>query len=216
MNKNAEKNASSLGERIQSLRKSRGISQEELADRMGVSRQAVSKWESGQNIPDLEKIILLSDYFETTTDYLLKGIIPAKDEEKKWNAILFSTAGTILNAAGLLTAVFIWMERQISSSAGIGLAIMLIGTGIYLTGQIIDGKEKARAKYLFLLPNIWLLPFIPMACCFNIVSGFAGGFNGLIAPLPLLGNSLIIFILYWVIYIALCIAADLILVRKKP
>ena len=57
-----------IADRIQKLRKSRGISQEELADRIGVSRQAVSKWESSQSVPDLEKIILLSDYFETTTD----------------------------------------------------------------------------------------------------------------------------------------------------
>ena len=53
-----------IADRIQHLRKSRGISQEELAEQIGVSRQAVSKWESGQSTPDLEKIILLSDYFD--------------------------------------------------------------------------------------------------------------------------------------------------------
>ena len=47
-----------LADRIQQLRKRKGISQEELADRIGVSRQAVSKWESGQTSPDLEKIVL--------------------------------------------------------------------------------------------------------------------------------------------------------------
>ena len=60
-----------LADRIQQLRKQKGISQEELADRVGVSRQAVSKWESAQSVPDLDKILLLSDYFEVTTDYLL-------------------------------------------------------------------------------------------------------------------------------------------------
>lgn len=63
-----------IADRIQSLRKSKGISQEQLADVVGVSRQAVSKWESEQTIPDLEKIILMSEYFEVTTDYILKGI----------------------------------------------------------------------------------------------------------------------------------------------
>lgn len=72
----------SIGDRIQSLRKSKGISQEELADKIGVSRQAVSKWESEQSTPDIDKIILLSEYFETTTDYLLKGIEPTKQSEK--------------------------------------------------------------------------------------------------------------------------------------
>ena len=52
-----------MADRIQYLRKTNGISQEELAGKVGVSRQAVSKWESGQNLPDLEKIITMSDYF---------------------------------------------------------------------------------------------------------------------------------------------------------
>ena len=48
-----------LADRIQSLRKAKGISQEQLADAIGVSRQAVSKWESEQAVPDLVKLILL-------------------------------------------------------------------------------------------------------------------------------------------------------------
>jgi transcriptional regulator with XRE-family HTH domain len=48
------------------------MSQEELADRMGVSRQSVSKWESGQSMPEVEKLIQLSDLFHVSTDYLLK------------------------------------------------------------------------------------------------------------------------------------------------
>lgn len=50
-----------IADRIQNLRKTKGISQEELADKIGVSRQAVSKWESEQSTPDVEKIILLSE-----------------------------------------------------------------------------------------------------------------------------------------------------------
>jgi len=49
-----------MADRIQYLRKSKGISQEELADKVGVSRQAVSKWESEQSTPDLEKIIIMN------------------------------------------------------------------------------------------------------------------------------------------------------------
>ena len=76
-----------IADRIQILRKSRGISQEELAEKMGVSRQAVSKWESEQSSPDIDKIVLLSEYFDVTTDYLLKGIEPLADvSEKKKDA----------------------------------------------------------------------------------------------------------------------------------
>ena len=57
-----------MADRIQYLRKSKGISQEELADKVGVSRQAVSKWESEQSKPDLEKIIIMSDFFGMVSD----------------------------------------------------------------------------------------------------------------------------------------------------
>ena len=63
-----------IADRIQYLRKQKGYSQEELADKVGVSRQAVSKWESEQSTPDLEKVIVMSELFEVTTDYILKGI----------------------------------------------------------------------------------------------------------------------------------------------
>lgn len=72
-----------IADRIQFLRKQKGYSQEELADKVGVSRQAVSKWESEQSVPDLEKIIVMSELFEVTTDYLLKGIEPASVTNKK-------------------------------------------------------------------------------------------------------------------------------------
>lgn len=61
-----------LAEKISKLRKKNGWSQEELAEKMEVSRQAVSKWESAQSIPDLDKILILGNLFGVTTDYLLK------------------------------------------------------------------------------------------------------------------------------------------------
>lgn len=61
-----------LADKIVRLRKMNGWSQEELADRMHVSRQAVSKWEAAQSTPDLEKILMLSKLFGVSTDYLLK------------------------------------------------------------------------------------------------------------------------------------------------
>ena len=64
-----------LADKIIRLRKKNAWTQEELADRMNVSRQAVSKWESAQTIPDLEKILQLSSLFGVTTDYLLKDEI---------------------------------------------------------------------------------------------------------------------------------------------
>ena len=59
-----------LGQKITELRKKNNLSQEGLAEKMNVSRQAVSKWESDQSIPDIEKIVNLSELFGVTTDYL--------------------------------------------------------------------------------------------------------------------------------------------------
>lgn len=61
-----------LADKIMNERKRNGWSQEELADKLGVSRQSVSKWESAQSVPDLNRIIKLAEIFGVTTDYLLK------------------------------------------------------------------------------------------------------------------------------------------------
>ena len=68
-----------LAEKIALLRRKNGWSQEELADQLAVSRQAVSKWESGASIPDLDKILKLSELFQVTTDYLLKDALEQPD-----------------------------------------------------------------------------------------------------------------------------------------
>ena len=60
----------SLAEKIITLRKQNGWSQEELAEHLEISRQAVSKWELGASIPDIDKIVKMSELFGVTTDYL--------------------------------------------------------------------------------------------------------------------------------------------------
>lgn len=87
LQKSKEVSNMNIADRIQTLRKTKGLSQEQLADAIGVSRQAVSKWESEQTTPDLEKIILMSEIFEVTTDYLLKGIEPIENVEQEHKTI---------------------------------------------------------------------------------------------------------------------------------
>lgn len=80
-----------LADKIIYIRKKAGLSQEELAEKMGVSRQAVSKWESAQSVPDIGKILQLSRIFDVSTDYLLKDEIEEENSreylvpEKKGN-----------------------------------------------------------------------------------------------------------------------------------
>ncbi len=205
-----------IADRIQQLRKSKGISQEELANSIGVSRQAVSKWESAQSVPDIEKIILLSDYFETTTDFLLKGIAPALVPEKRYSAMMFALIGTVLNAIGLVSSIVIWIEQQRAYAVGLGFAVMLIGAGIFLMGQFLDTRDKQKAKRFFLLPGVWILLFVPMAFCFNTLMGLkGGGFSWWIAPVPMPMHSYKTFGLYWIIYIAVCTAIDILIARQN-
>ena len=63
-----------FNEKLLAIRKKQGLSQEELGLELQVSRQTVSKWESGQSYPDFEKLVLLSDYFNMPLDELVKGI----------------------------------------------------------------------------------------------------------------------------------------------
>lgn len=59
-------------DKVQILRKEKGMSQEKLAEKIGVSRQAVAKWEVGQSYPDVDKLIILSDLFRISIDKLIK------------------------------------------------------------------------------------------------------------------------------------------------
>ncbi len=68
-----------LGEKLFELRKAKNLSQEEVADKLGVTRQSVSKWETNQSTPDFDKIVPLCELFEISTDELLIG----KREDKK-------------------------------------------------------------------------------------------------------------------------------------
>jgi len=68
-----------LADKIINLRKKMGWSQEDLAEKMNVSRQSISKWESAKSIPDLNKILLLSQIFGVSTDYLVKDEIEQED-----------------------------------------------------------------------------------------------------------------------------------------
>ncbi|MCI6033425.1 helix-turn-helix domain-containing protein [Fusobacterium varium] len=103
--------------KIQQLRKQNGMSQEKLAQLLGVSRQSVSKWESGQSLPEIDKIIQLSNIFEVTTDYLLKDVseekcidILRKEKEKDvlihHTSLMFKIGFTMFSVGVVAIAVF--------------------------------------------------------------------------------------------------------------
>ena len=82
-----------LADKITDLRKKNGWSQEELANQLGVSRQAVSKWESASSIPDLDKIVKMSIIFGVSTDYLLKDSLEAEERYRRNLGMQYSRVG---------------------------------------------------------------------------------------------------------------------------
>ena len=97
-----------LGQKLQTLRTAAAMSQEDLGDRLGVSRQAVSKWELDKTVPDVKYIVELSELFQVSTDYLLKeaGSVPEKQsaEQPPTNPTKSSSAQTTSSPAPQVTA----------------------------------------------------------------------------------------------------------------
>ncbi|MGE8207451.1 helix-turn-helix domain-containing protein [Heyndrickxia sp. NPDC080065] len=189
-----------ISERIQNLRKARGISQEGLADKIGVSRQAVSKWESKQSSPDLDKIVLLSDFFEVTTDYLLKGTENEKKQTKNINAHIFTAIATGLNFIGLILAWLFWYEKQqVMVAIAIGFIFIALGLMIFAVGMNFSSKEsKITAKRNFWLINIWLISYIPLFLTYNIL------YTHTLAPYKMSPRSYIVDMPFWIVYILVC------------
>lgn len=79
--------------RLYQLRKQKGLSQEELANRLNVSRQTVSKWEVGDSTPDMEKLVAMSDLFNVSLDKLVMG----KEDEVKFQQPTKSDLATVLS-----------------------------------------------------------------------------------------------------------------------
>lgn len=163
-----------IADRLQNLRKAKGISQEQLADKVGVSRQAVSKWESEQSVPDLDKIIVMSEYFDVTTDYILRGIEPANNKQGA-NLVFASKilyiASTAFLAIGLFCALGAWYEEQTAASIWGSMIIQAVGAAGYFIGKLLS---SAKASFAVNWLNILLAAFMPLslivAVCFGRVA----------------------------------------------
>lgn len=159
-----------MADRIQYLRKAKGLSQEQLADRVGVSRQAVSKWESEQATPDLEKIIRMSDLFGVTTDYILKGIEPAADRGQSGRAAagrVLCIAAAALVAIGLFCAFGGWYEKQTMDVVWGAMAIQAVGVaGYFIAGTLSGEKAPFWVSWLTVLGAA----FIPVSMVTGYVS----------------------------------------------
>lgn len=133
-----------FSEKLYTLRRKSGLSQEQLAEQLGVSRQAISKWESGQSVPESDKLIVISNYFKVSLDYLLKETdkhetIP---EVSNANHVVHSSDKTkwllgMICFIGGIVCLIIWglfpvLSPDTSSHLSESSTIHIDGNGIFL------------------------------------------------------------------------------------
>lgn len=148
----------SLSENLQNLRKIKNMSQEELAEKLNVSRQAVSKWESGNGYPETEKIISICEIFDCSMDQLVKGKISSdiKSEKSNYDLIMTKAAkGISLGVTAILLGVSIMLTilgfTSSEQSVLIGVIAVLIGVvcaiPLFIThGTKIENFKKKNPK----------------------------------------------------------------------
>ncbi len=142
-----------IGERLLNLRKEKNISQEELADILGVSRQTISKWELDQTTPDFDKLVPLCEYFGITSDELLTGKKNYVEEKAKDKKTSFAALLSISIALYIISIIFVVLFSAVFAQPIIGVCLFLItvaiATGLIIFNGIVnksDKKEKIEKK----------------------------------------------------------------------
>lgn len=111
----------SFGEKLFKLRKEKGYSQEALAERLNTTRQAISKWENNQGYPETEKLIIISDAFEVSIDYLLKDSIERENNQEDGYFVSKEMAEN-----------YLLQNRKISNRIAIGSGLLILAFIPYL------------------------------------------------------------------------------------
>ena len=194
-----------IGERIYELRRKNSMSQEDLAEKMNVSRQSISKWESNQSVPEVEKLIQLSNIFNVSTDWILKGENSKKQtsQSNKNNLKSVQTVSTALNYTGFVIGTFILFEKQAVWAVAVPIVFSILSLAIYFSvySDSENTDEKKQSLNTFIKVNIlifsfWILLFIP---CIIVIRAFS--------VLSFIPNFLLVpaIILIVTIYLTICI-----------
>lgn len=141
-----------LAEKIMDLRKRAGLSQEDLANELGVTRQSVSKWESTSATPDVAKIVQMSKLFGVSTDYLLKDDlddeINANSDQpgltEKTNDKVFEESRRSFSKAywGVITAVYL-VYSFLTSDWGVSWLIYPVAAAVFaVINLVLKSKKK--------------------------------------------------------------------------
>ena len=118
-----------FGEKLQQLRKNRGLTQEELAQALFVSRTAVSKWESGRGYPSIDSLKELAKFFSVTVDELLSGEKILSIAEKENRADLRRVCGLLFGITDLFSLILIVLPLYSKTVGGFVYAVNLLSYG---------------------------------------------------------------------------------------
>ncbi|MBR5369867.1 MAG: helix-turn-helix domain-containing protein [Bacilli bacterium] len=148
----------SLGERLYELRKKKGLSQEEVAERLNVTRQSVSKWETDESKPDFDKIVPICELYEISTNELLNGTQEEKEEKEvefinkdnKKKRALFITSAIFLYFLSIIWIIVSEVSFNLNEGFMVGgffllcgiATCMLIYQGIVLSTTITKKKKE--------------------------------------------------------------------------
>ena len=159
-----------VGEKIKKIRKMAGMTQEELAEKMNVSRQTISKWEKEISSPDLESAIALCELFEISLDDLLKGGQPVKEEkislqdmikinQRNQKQTILLISGLFFLMIGALAALFIVAIESSTNSIKYMLYRYIV-TGQYSSAPIDYGRLTAPAIFLIAIGVILSMAYV--------------------------------------------------------
>ena len=148
-----------LPEKLYTLRKKSGLSQEQLAEALNVSRQAISKWEGGSATPESDKLLALSNYFGVSLDYLLKdgapNAAPAEAQEEHRTMRLLSLILCFGGAAAVGIPVYLLTRHALGGTGAMFLMIALMLPAFFMAMYERDGlpfekvaRNIIRAKFL--------------------------------------------------------------------
>ena len=123
-----------LADKIMCLRKQKGWSQEELADKMNVSRQSVSKWENESTVPEMDKIVLLSNIFKVSTDYLLKEDM--KEDCNDTSEVLLPKQEPVILSSQEVD-MYIKESSKLAKYIATGVSLCILGVTILMLSSIM-------------------------------------------------------------------------------
>ena len=157
-----------LSDKIVGLRKSNGMSQEDLAEKLDVSRQAISRWESGAAMPDANNILQLSKLFDVTTDYLLNDDYQSDNDLPKIKEVQNDNLGQIMIYLVTLEVMILLMQfmtmfilqnvffKTSYSSLEINITVPCRGVNTPVVGVVFISSKFTRS---LLLQN-WQKPLL--------------------------------------------------------